>query len=61
MAKYCCFVLLLMCILFVNIGYCRRIQGSNDPDSSEYKWHHKTEAQRYYEKVPEDSEYIELD
>ena len=55
MTKYCCVVLLLMCILFVNIGYCGRIQQSNDPKTSEYTWHYKTEAQKYYEKVPEES------
>lgn len=61
MGKNCCFALLVMCILCVNIGYCRRIQQSIDPDSSNYEWHHKTEAQKYYEKVPEDSKYIQLD
>lgn len=61
MAKYCCVVLLVMCILSVNIGNCRRIPTSNDLNSSEYVWHYKTEAQKYYEKVPEDSKCIEVE
>lgn len=61
MTKYCCVVLLLMCILSVNIGYCRRVPKSNDHSSSEYEWHYKTEAQKYYEKVPEDSKCIQVD